>query len=127
FDRVVSIESRRHARQIRAQGAEAGWAGVDPRGVLRLLLRPQLARAPRLAGRVRGPAAIDERNAAFGQAEARCDPIEPLAHSLLAAIVLSSLRSPRESKMCPTRGSPCKRSAVTLRPFVAASTYGLSI
>src|SRR5262249_40457616 len=49
-----------------------------------------------------------------------------LAHSKLAAISASSLRSPFESRICPASFSRLKRSATIVSPFDALSTYGLS-
>jgi len=43
-------------------------------------------------------------------------------HSLFAAMFASSLRSPFERRMCPTSGSPRRRSAAYERPFVELST-----
>src|SRR5690606_15932104 len=121
-DCVVPPEPRRNRRELGPKWPEIGRTDVRPDRVRRLPSGPKLARAPSLAGSVRRPAAIEQRDVALRPSQQSGDSSEPFGHSLFAAMLLSSLRSPRDNKTWPTNASPCKRSAVTLRPFVAAST-----
>jgi hypothetical protein len=116
---VARVEARRQRRQLAPHVTQERAGRIFEGGRSAPSRCERALQALLLARQVQGPDAIQERDAGLDSFESARDlghvvcqrPAATNFHSLLAAMFASSLRSPFESSMWPTSGSPRRRSA----------------